>query len=353
MQATSLAHVLPAAAVSIGHQLDPELDPLGEFSHAVVLLVDGLGAQNLNACAEVAPSLRGARTISSVFPSTTPAGLGSFGTGLLPGTHGLVSAVFRDPDSNELITPLHWRDEPNPVAYQPHATVFERLARRGVSVHSIGPGEYATSGLTRSVLRGAQYLAAQGITERIDHAAHVASAPGITYVYWAELDRVGHVHGARSEQWREALADVEQLVSGLRAAIPVSAGLIVTADHGMMDCEHTLHIDDDVMLTAGVQTLAGEPRARFVYAQPGVADEVLHRWKLQCEGFADVVGRDEFAALYPELDDDIADRLPDVIAVAHDGVVLASRTFDDRVSRLRGQHGGTSALEIEIPLVVL
>lgn len=352
MHAASLTDVLPAAAASIGVPIIADLEPLGEFSHVVVLLVDGLGAQNLADHGDIAPHLSGGEVIRTVFPSTTPAGLGAFGTALGTGVHGLISALFIDPDSDANVAPLHWTNDPNPVAFQPHATVFERLEREGVNVTSIGPAMYAESGLTRSVLRGGSYRPAANRDERVAHVASAAAHPGLTYVYWAELDRVGHVHGSESGQWRDALTNVDALVRELRSAMPASAGLVITADHGMVDCRTRVNIDDDAMLSAGVRRVCGEPRARLVYAKAGAQEDVLGRWSAQLEGVATVHGPDAFEALYGEIDPDISDRLPDLIAVANDDVVLASPSVDDRVSRLLGQHGGTSDRESEIPLIV-
>ena len=352
MHVSSLADVLPAAAASIGAPLRDDLDPLGEFAHVVVLLVDGLGAQNLADAAVLAPRLSGGEVIHTVFPSTTPSGLGAFGTGLPPGVHGLVGASFLDPDTDAVVAPLHWTNTPNPIAFQPHATVFEQLARRGVKVTSIGPAAYAESGLTTAVLRGSTYLAAATPDDRIEHVRAVSASPGLTYVYWAELDRVGHVHGWRSDEWRAALVAVDEFVTQLRAAMPTEAGLVVTADHGMVDVERVVAIDDDAMLNVGVRAVCGEPRARLVYAEEGAADDVQHRWRAALAGHARVYGSAEFAQLYGELDPDIADRLPDLIAVADEGVVLASDRVDRRVSRLIGQHGGTSERETAIPLIL-
>ena len=352
MRVTSLADVLPAAAASIGVSLRDELEPLGEFSHLVVLLVDGLGAKNLADAAELAPQLAGGDVIHTVFPTTTPSGLGAFGTGLPPGVHGLVGASFLDPDTDAVVAPLHWTNSPNPIAFQPHATVFEQLARRGVSVTSIGPAAYAESGLTNAVLRGSRYLAASTSDDRVEHVRAVSASPGLTYVYWAELDRVGHVHGWRSDEWRAGLVAVDEFVAQLRAAMPLEAGLVITADHGMVDVERVIAIDDDPMLHVGVRAVCGEPRARLVYAEDGATDDVLHRWRAGLADHALVYGRTEFAQLYGELDSDIADRLPDLIAVADEGVVLGSDRVDRRVSGLIGQHGGTSEREMAIPLIL-
>nr|WP_257910624.1 alkaline phosphatase family protein [Janibacter limosus] len=76
----------------------------GPARRTVVVLVDGLGAQLLARRSGHAPFLRSllqdpeaAATIDCGFPSTTATSMGSFGTGSLAGSHGLVGYEAYDP----------------------------------------------------------------------------------------------------------------------------------------------------------------------------------------------------------------------------------------------------------------
>ena len=122
------------------------------------------------------------RPIRAAFPTTTPVGLGTFGTGLPPGAHGLVGASFWLPETDEVLTPLHWGAEPTPVAVQPERTVFERSSAAGIRTCAVSPGAYRESGLTRAVLRGGSYEAAESVAERISIVAAVVS------------DQIGRAH---------------------------------------------------------------------------------------------------------------------------------------------------------------
>ena len=65
-------------------------------------------------------------------PSTTATSLTSFGTGLVPGTHGLIGYTARIPGTDRLINHLSWDKQVDPLEWQPHPTAFARLtARRG------------------------------------------------------------------------------------------------------------------------------------------------------------------------------------------------------------------------------
>ena len=101
------------------------------------------------------------------------------------------------------------------------------------------------------------------------------------YVYYSDLDSTGHRRGWMSDAWSYQLAHVDRLVDQLASALPPDGALFVTADHGMVDVGPEGRVDADVepALQDGVALLAGDARARYVYARPGAADGVLAAWR--------------------------------------------------------------------------
>jgi len=359
----TLADVLPSAVAALGVPGFSDGLDLAETTagarHIIVCLVDGLGARQLADHAELAPTLAAAqnRSLSACFPSTTPVGLGSLGTGLAPGMHGMVGASFWPPEIDRILHPLGWSDEPHPVAVQPATTVLEAASAYGVDVASVGPRAFAQSGLTRAVLRGGGYRGADSVGERLVEASRPASGPALTYVYWGDLDKTGHIHGVDSDAWREELRHVDALVARMRQMLHSNAALVVTADHGMVDCPDSARIDIDALrpLSEGVRRLAGEPRMRHVYARRGAASEVAATWAETLGERAWVLSREAMVdmGLVGDVEPDYADRLGDVLVVARDRFALCSDQVDAVVSSLRGQHGSLSPEEMDIPLLVL
>ncbi len=354
-----LADVSPSAAAAIGVPGFTDTLGLGACRHVVVCLIDGLGWQSLQQHPDDAPVLAslGGGAIRAVFPTTTPVGLGSLGTGLLPGGHGLMGAAFEYPETGELLSPLQWGAHPPPVAVQPEPTVFEKVARSGAIMTTVSPGAYRDSGLTRAVLRGADYSPADDIDERIAAVAGLldGAGPSFTYVYWPELDRVGHEFGVASREWRLALQRADGLVSRLVDALVPGSTLVVTADHGMVDCPTALSIDIEAnpLLVAGVRRVAGEPRARHLYVMPGAEADVQAAWQQVLGDRALVLRRGELIAggYFGDVDAGLEERIGDVMAVPRGNVMLASRV-DATVSRLIGQHGGLTDAEVLIPALV-
>lgn len=355
----TLADVGTSAAAAVGVPGFRDLLGIGDVRHVVVLLVDGLGWEALDEHRALAPhlaSLAGG-PISAAFPTTTPVGLGALGTGLLAGEHGLVGASFEYPETGEILSPLHWGRVPTPVAVQPEATVFETVARSAIRMTTLAPSAYEHSGLTGAVLRGSTYVGSDDAGQRLAALRCILAedAPSYTYVYWAELDRIGHEFGVWSQEWKAALARVDALVGGVVEALVPGSALIVTADHGMLDCPEASRIclDGDQRFQRGVRRWAGEPRARHVYALPGAAEDVLATWREILGDRADVLSRAEVMeqGLMGEVEPMLSERIGDVVAVARGDGMLTSTT-DARVSQLLGQHGGLSSAEVLIPALI-
>lgn len=361
----SLREVMSSAAAALGVRGCHDTLSVGRADSVVVLLVDGLGMLPLRAALEGGglqlPHLMEAtgagRVISAPFPSTTPSGLAALGTGLTTGCHGIVGASFRLPETGHTLWPLAWRDEPHPIAVQPEATVLERAAAGGVRVTSVSPRAFESSGLTRAVLRGGDYAGADSLGERVGATARALAGEGrsLVYVYWGDLDKIGHVHGVDSDEWRAELELVEVLVGRLVDQLPTSGRLLLTADHGMVDtdADDRFEIDDDHELRDSAVMLAGEPRMRHVYVRPGAEREVGALWAERLADRAVVLSREQAVAegWFGSVDPDIADRIGDLVVVASGSTVLASQSVDARTSALRGQHGAATEAEMAIPLL--
>ena len=355
----TLADVTPSAAAAIGVPGFADVLGLGPVQHVVVCLVDGLSWTALQAHRALAPAVTdlAGGAIAAAFPTTTPVGLGSLGTGLLPGTHGLVGAAFELPETGEVLSPLQWGAHPTPVAVQPEPTVFERVARTGARVTTVAPGAYRDSGLTRAALRGAEYVPAEDIPSRVAalHQTQSTAERTFTYVYWPELDRTGHEFGLDSDQWRRALQRVDRLVAGLGDVLVPGSAMVVTADHGMVDCprEERIDVEADARLVAGVRRIAGEPRARHVYVHEGAQEDVRAAWAEVLGGAATVLSRRDLveAGYFGDVDPGVADRIGDVMAIARGRAMLAS-VVDPTVSQLIGQHGALTDDELLIPALV-
>jgi hypothetical protein len=359
----ALADVLPSVATSLGVALAGRLD-LPPAKRAVVVLVDGLGHELLVRRRGHAPFLRSLadRTVAAScgFPSTTATSMATFGTGLSTGQHGLLGYEVLDPARDQVFNELTWEDGPVPESWQPRRTVFEALEAAGVAVTRIGPHFFDGSGLTRAALRGGRFVAARSLAERVEATLQAvrATPAAVVYLYWGDVDKVGHVHGCESWQWGDELETVDRGLAELAARLPRDCSLTITADHGMVDClpEDRLDVAAIPALAAGLRHYAGEPRAPQLHCLPGAVDDVRAAWQEVLGDRADVRTRADFVAggLLGEVTDDHLGRVGDLmVTMKARYAVVDSRVHRPELIALVGLHGSTTPDEVLVPVVHL
>lgn len=351
----------PAAAAQL------ELPPV---RRACVVLVDGLGLHNLTAAADVAPALTGApcTALRSGFPSTTATNMAALGTGLPGGRTGMLGYTVRNPANGRLLNLISWQGGPDPTTWQRQPTVFELMAAQGLLSVSVGPWAFESSPLTRAALRGAEYESAESLPERVDRTLDVLTEPDVRLVstYWGDVDKTGHHHGWRSEEWRTAVAHLDAELGRLAAAVPPDTLLLVTADHGMVDIPTgesqefggpaRIDVATSPALADGVALVAGEPRICHVHSEPGAASAVAAAWRAELGPRADVRTRDEAieAGWFGAVEDRFRPVVGDVVAAMRgDVAVVDSRTQTPASLDLIGMHGSSTPTESTVPLVRL
>jgi Type I phosphodiesterase / nucleotide pyrophosphatase len=366
--ASGLAAVLPAVARSLG-VAEPEgasgvgLD-LPPARRAVVVLIDGMGYDLLRQRSGHAPFLRGllpaAYRLTAGFPTTTATSMGTFGTGLPPGAHGMVGYEVLVPGEDRLLNELSWDNGPDPRLWQPSQTVFERAVIGGVAVVRIGPGFFDGSGLTTAALRGGNFTAARTLDARVDSALEAvrANKRALVYLYWGELDKVGHVLGCQSWEWGDELELIDRGLARLVAGVPSDTSVYVTADHGMIDAPHALRIDlaHDAELAANVRHVGGEPRSLQLYCEAGAAEDVLATWRERVDARAWVLSRDQAVGqgLFGAVSERVRPRIGDVIVAMRDNfAIVDSRTARPALLALLGLHGSLTPAEMAIPLLTV
>jgi Type I phosphodiesterase / nucleotide pyrophosphatase len=366
-----LADVVPAVLSALGVAgFEDRIGLAGPVRAACVLLIDGLGAELLDAYARDAPLLAGMRgpVVQVGFPSTTVAGLAAVGTGRRSGVHGFVGVSFRLPHNGatEVFNALRWspnpwggdlRDALPPERVQPLATTFERASAAGLEVTVVSAAQFAGSGLTRAVLRGARYVGVLGLGDLAAGVRSALAGGGFCYGYHGDLDLLGHLYGPGSEPWRMQLRQVDRLVESLVEDLPAETLLVVVADHGMVMVGpgDTVDIEGCPALRAGVQAIGGEARARHIYVADGGADAVAAAWRDTLGDRAWVVTRDEAIAagwFGDTVGDGVRARIGDVIAAARGHTALVRPAAEPVESALVGQHGSLTSAEQLVPLLV-
>lgn len=367
--------VLPAALGALGVPLEPAdgrdteeaRRRLGvpRTDRVCVVLVDGLGHGLLAERAGHAPFLRGrlpdARVLTVGFPSTTAASLGLFGTGRPPGRTGLAGYTVRNPATGGLANLVSWQGLDKAPAWQREPSLLRAAADAAVPVTSVGPARFAGSGLTVAALGGGTYVPAESLDDRVDAALSALRRPGLVYLYWGDVDKVGHHAGWRSPEWGDALSEIDRGLATLARRLPTGAALLITADHGQVDVDPAGIVDvaQSPVLAAGVELVAGEPRAAHVHLTdpaPEAAAAAAARWRGELGERALVATRDEAVAAgwFGDVAEHVRPILGDLVVAALGlGGIGDSRTQTPVSLALRGMHGSLTPGEMLVPLVVV
>jgi hypothetical protein len=362
----SLADVLPSCLSSVAGS--PNRLDLPRVSRAVVVLVDGLGANQLRSRAGHARTLNSVATrasaIDSGFPTTTAAALATLATGVAPGQHGLVGYTALDPANDRVVNQLSgWDDRLDPATWQLAPTVFETAVKQGVRATAIGPQRYRDSGFSQAVWRGAEYVSAQSINDRLASAADWLREPGdsgLLYVYVPELDMAAHAHGWESDAWIEQLETLDGAIRTLASTLRPSDGVLLTADHGVLDVppHAQVLIDSDPSLVDGVRFVAGDPRCLQLHFEPDLSEDgrakLIDRWRTAESARAWVATRDEAidANWFGEVRDEVRPRIGDLLVAARKNIAYYdNRTASSHARAMIGQHGSFSPDEVRVPLL--
>jgi Type I phosphodiesterase / nucleotide pyrophosphatase len=363
----SLGDVVPGVGRALGVPHRPgadeqagglELPPAPAY---VVFLVDGLGARLLERHAEAAPYLSSLladqKPGTAGVPSTTVTSLTSLGTALPPGAHGLVGFTSRIPGTERLLNALSWDKSVDPKQWQPHATAFTGLRLNGASVTVINKREFRGSGLTVAAHRGADFVGADRVGERLAAAVTASrERPSLTYLYDGDLDWTGHRYGVASAPWLQQLVMVDAEAEQLRESLPSDVRLLVVADHGMVDSpvSSRIDVDKELVLRDGLLLMGGEARFRHLYCRNGAVADVAATWSSVLGDRAEVLTRDEALGRgwFGPVEPPVLPRLGDVlVACRADHAVISSVDFAYEAT-LIGLHGSLTPDEMLIPMLV-
>lgn len=341
---------------------------LPAVDRAIVVLIDGLGANALRERAGHARTLATAMVtkadiLSTGVPTTTAAALATLATGVLPGEHGIVSYTAIDPDRDLVVNQLRDLDRGmNPEAWQPVPTLFETAVAEGLESIVVSAEAYRTSAFTRAALRGARFIGGRRIQDRTAAMRELLADDtwrGIVYCYFPEVDQASHAHGWRSREFTDRLEHIDAAIAEIVPLLGARTGLLVTADHGIVDVPVTGHIvlesGDDLL--RGVRHVAGEPRMLHLHtddATPDAAEALAARWR-EAEGSRSWIATKEeaiaagwFGAVRPE----VAPRIGDVLVAARSLVAYATRAQENGgTGSMIGQHGSWTPEETRVPLL--
>ena len=333
----------------------PNWMPVGAraASQVVLLVLDGLGWEQLAERSSIAPTLSAmvGGPITTVAPSTTSTALTSIATGLTPGEHGLVG--YRIDVSGEVMNVLRWhtavgdvRRSIEPRRMQPFAPFL------GESVPVVSRAELEGTGFTEAHMRGSRPRGWRSVSSiPVVVAELLRSGERFVYAYYDGIDKIAHERGFGAHYDAE-LRLADRLVADVLDALPTGALLLVTADHGQVQVGDRL-VTPHADVLRHVRYQSGEGRFRWLHARPGAHADLLEAARTYHGDVAWVHSRAELIEagwFGPLVSPPVAARYGDVALVPHQPI-----SFDDPDDSgpflLQCRHGSLTSAEMLVPLL--
>jgi hypothetical protein len=288
--------------------------------------------------------------MASQFPSTTTAHVTTMHTGLPVEDHGLYEWRVWEPAAERVLIPLLVKDGLGvaPRALLPDGPSFyQRLAvRAGAASTVYSPARFSPSVYDGAAIRGAELVAyddlRSGALALVEGAA-ASQDRSYRYLYFDEIDAIGHLHGPSSDEFDDACLRALDVLYGAffgpqAPALPDTL-LVLTADHGQIDVAPE-RLD---LLDLPGALAAGSARDLFVHVPDDAVEETMRTLRAALGDRADVVAA---ASLFPAAGPRLLARLAPIAVLPAPGrMVWLSSGADDIQLRFRGHHGGRTPEE--------
>jgi hypothetical protein len=325
----------------------------------VLILLDALGLELLDRERDHPLMQRLAiEPVHSQFPSTTAAHVTTMHLGLPVQEHGIYEWRVLEPTLGEVIVPLRFRRDASdrdaeltgrldPRLLVPGPTLYSELPTRSVVVEPFG---ISGTPYDRVATAGARTLPFKAFDEGLGALTRALRADpdlGYSFLYWPEIDRMGHHHGPSSPEFRAAArAALDAIHSHVDALHETGATVLLTADHGQVDV-HPDRVDylDELWpeLTEHLtQRAAGSARDVFLHVAPDRIDHVIDTLAIHLGDRAHVCrATTQFDTIGPRL----AARLADVAVLPVEGRQAWLKATPSVETWNLGSHGGRGSAE--------
>jgi type I phosphodiesterase/nucleotide pyrophosphatase len=328
---------------------------VGGARQVVLLVIDGLGAEQLRERAALAPVLSSGAgsAITSVAPSTTACALTTLVTGRVPAEHGVVG--YRVALGGDVMNVLQWsvrgRDARMSVparSFQPCPSFPGAVGPVPVVTrHDYGPTGFTAAHLGQVELH--RWHTPAGLVTAV-RALAAGGAPFV-YAYYEGIDKVAHAEGLGA-YYDDELRAADRLVGDVLEVLPPGAVLLVTADHGQIEVGGSVEVLGPEIMQ-DVTLISGEGRFRWLHARPGACGDLAATAAALHGDVAWVQTREQIVEdgwLGGRPSAEVASRLGDVALVPFEPTAFLDPA-DTGELRLRARHGSLTRAEMLIPLL--
>ncbi len=342
---------------------------IGEPEHLVVVIADGFGMNFVNSLPDDSFSrLHLGWEQPAAFPSSTGPNMTALFSGEHPATHGFTGWWVYLPPIGERATVYEWVRSSDGMdlgvlGVKPRDVFLSEPfpGRLAIDCKLLMPAALEDSLPTLcSEAGGAPVEGYEEFTDGVEKAVErVRSANGrsLTFLYWGMVDLSAHIYGEGSKEAAESVGELDAGLGELASGVEGKARLIVTADHGHLDVKKYLQLDPAHSLARLMKcTQSGEPRANYFHVKEGETDRFAGEFREQFGDEFFLLSTNELLELRllgPESPTAaVRERLGDFCAISRQGAIVTSRVLGDRTDLLKSTHGGLSAAEMMVPVLL-
>jgi hypothetical protein len=321
--------------------------------------------------------------ITSVFPTTTVAALGSVNSGVTPTAHGLLGYTVYLPEFDMVAEMIRWGPLNRRVSFADPEfgqaperffwaeTTYARLQAAGITrTFAVNPIGFSGTALTRMLhqhARYAGYVATSSLGPIVARLLGESSDKTYVYAYWPTIDTISHLVGPRTPEHGAEVAAFDLQFGRLIRSLGSRGDTLImlTADHGHVDTEpeQAIQFSDHPELLEMLRVApAGERRAVYLHAKAGATLEVAAYARERLRDVAPGVLRDDAVSLGlfgpGQLSERAAGRIGDVLLLPRRNLQLVAPIdwadgTPPRPPVFRGLHGGLTPEEAVVPLLAL
>lgn len=365
------------------------------YNKVVLFFIDAFGWRFFQQYADKYPLLKTFQQhgvvskLTSQFPSTTPAHVTCINTGLNVSQSGVYEWNYYEPLVDAVIAPLRFSyagdSRPDTLkaarlpseAFYPTRTFHQILQSRGIQSHVFQHASYAHSTYSNSVLKGATSInpfrnldeALEKLTTRI---LNKEESPAYYLLYYDKIDAICHTFGPDSPEMIHELDKLfqamEQLFYQKILHLTGDTLLMLTADHGQTEVfpHTTFYLNHRIPgLEACLQTNsrghpiapAGSARDMFLHVKEEMLAETIALLQRHLNGRAeiyltrDLIQQNFFGPTPPS--PVFLGRVGNVVILPHPRETVWWYKEGRFEMHFWGHHGGLTAEEMEIPLLLL
>jgi len=374
----SIVNLMSSIMATYGHSsetysplisLPPAL--LKGAKNVVLMVIDGLGYEYLVQHGNGSTLHQHLQdSLTSVAPPTTATAISTFLTGLAPQQHGLTGWYTYLREMGSVLAVLPFKLRGSGIALDKaglsvenlfgHVPVFNYLH---VQSYSVSPDWIANSDFNRAHLGCAELIAYRDVADcftAIAQLTRLHHERKYIYAYWPCFDSLAHEHGVGSHVVKRHFNELDICFSRLLVELAGTDTLmIITADHGFIDVppENVIRMESHPELKDCLSVpLCGEQRFAYAYVRTEKRQEFEQYVNTHLDNAIELYASEELrhrnlyglGPSHPEL----AARTGDYTLVMQHGYAIKDQIPGEGPFTMLGYHGGLSAEEMNVPLIV-